>query len=55
MFACALEHQVFKKMRKAGLAGRLIGGTDLVPDHLRDDRRAVIRNHHDLEPVVERE
>ena len=51
----ALEHQVFEEMREAGLARRLVGGADLVPDHVGDDRRAAVRDHHDLQPVGERE
>ena len=55
MLRGALEHQMFEEMREPGFAGRLVGGADLVPDHLRDDRRAVIRDHHDLQPVGKRE
>ena len=55
MLAGALEHQMFEKMRKAGFAGRLVGGADLVPDHLGNDRRAVIRDHHDLQAIAEGE
>ena len=51
----ALEHQVFEEMRDAGLAGRLVGGADLVPDHVGDDRRAPVRDHHDFQPVRQRE
>ncbi len=38
-----------------GFAGRLVGGADLVPHHVRDDRRAVVGDHHDLHPVRELE
>src|ERR1700722_13387819 len=55
MLAGALEHQMFKEVRKARLAGGLVGGADLVPDHLRDHRRAVVRDHHDLQSVAEAE
>ena len=51
----ALEHQVFQVMRQPGLAGHLVGRADLVPQHLDHDRRAVILDHHGLEPVAERE
>ena len=51
----ALEHQMFEEMRESGLARRLVRGADLVPDHVGDDRRAMIGNDHDLEPVGERE
>ena len=55
MLGGALEHQMFEKMREARFAGRLVGGADLVPDHLRDHRRAVIRDHHDLQAIGEGE
>ncbi len=51
----ALEHQMLEEMRQPRFAGRLVGRADLVPDHLRHDRRAVIGDHHHLQPVVERE
>ena len=51
----ALEHQMFEEMRDAGLARRLVGGADLVPDHVGDDRRAPVRHDDDLEAVGERE
>ena len=53
MLAGALEHQMFEKVREARFAGRLVGGADLVPDHLRDDRSAVIRDHQNLQAVAE--
>ena len=46
---------MFEEMRDAGLARRLVGGADLVPDHVGDDRRAAVRDDHDLEAVGERE
>ena len=49
----ALEHQMFEEMRDAGFAGRLVGAADLVPDHVGDDRGAVIRDDDDLHAVVE--
>ena len=55
VLAGALEHQVLEKMRQTGFAGRLVGGADLVPDHLRDDGGAVIRDHHNLQAVAESE
>jgi hypothetical protein len=54
-FDGALEHQVFQEMGDARLSGRFIGGPDAIPDHVHDDRRAVILDHHDLQPVVEPE
>ena len=55
MLAGALEHQMFEEMREPGFARRLVGRADLVPDHLRDDRGAVIGDHHHLQAVAERE
>ena len=51
----ALEHQMFEEMRDAGLAGRLVGAADLVPDHVRDERRAMVGNDDDFHAVVEQE
>jgi len=51
----ALEHQMLEKMRKARFARGLVGGADLVPDHLRDDRGAMIGDHHHLHAIGERE
>ena len=42
---------MFEKMSDAGLARRLIGGTDPVPHHMRHDRRAVVGDHHHVHPV----
>jgi hypothetical protein len=47
----ALEHQVFEEMRDARLARRIVGRAVLVPDHVGDDRRAVVGDHHDLHAV----
>ena len=47
----ALEHQMFEKVREPGLARRLVGGPDLVPDHMRDHRRPVIGHHDDFKAV----
>ena len=33
----------------------LVGGADAIPDHVRDDRRAMVGNDHDLHAVGERE
>ena len=51
----ALEHQVLEEMGEPGLAGLLVRRPDLVPDHVGHDRRAVVGNDDDLEPVVESE
>ena len=53
MLAGALEHQVFEKMGQPRFARRLVGGADLVPDHLGDNGRAVIGDHDDLQAVGE--
>ena len=50
-----LEHQMFEEMRDARLARRLVGRTNPVPDHVGDRRGGVILDHHDIEPVVERQ
>ena len=42
-------------MREAGFARGFVGGADFVPDHMGDDRRAMIRNNHDFKPVAEGE
>ena len=55
MLGRALEHQMFEEVRQSRFTWRLVGGADLVPDHLRDDGRAVIRDHDDLQAVVEGE
>ena len=52
---CSLEHQVLKEVGNTGLAGRLIGGARLVPDHMGDHGGAVIGDHHHLKTVVQRE
>lgn len=40
------EHQVLEQVRKAGLAGRLVTGTDVVPDAHCHHRRLVVFVHH---------
>ncbi len=44
----ALEHQMFEKMRDAGFADRIVGRAIAIPDHMGDDRRAMIRDHDDV-------
>jgi hypothetical protein len=51
IFRRALEHQVLKEMRQARFARGLVGGADFVPDHVGDDRRAVIGNDNQFQPV----
>ncbi len=50
-----LEHQVLEEVGDARDALGLVGGADLVPDHVRDDGCAVIRDHHDVDAVGELE
>ena len=50
-----LEHQVLEEMGDTRLARLLVGGADLVPDHVGDNRCAVIGDHHHLKAVVQRE
>ena len=50
-----LEHQVLEEVGDAGDALGLVGGADLVPDHVRDDGRPVIGDDDDLHAVGERE
>ena len=52
---CALEHQMFEEVGDARGARRLVGGADLVPDHLGHDRRAMIRDHQHLQAVLKGE
>jgi hypothetical protein len=47
----AAEHHVFEEMRHAGNAGRIVDRADLEPQHLRDDRRAMIGDHQHLHAI----
>jgi len=47
----AFEHQMFEKVRQTGLTGRLVGGADLVPDHVGDHRSPMIGHHDDLKAI----
>ena len=49
----ALEHQMFEEMRDAGLARRIVGGAVAIPNHMRHDRRAVIRDDDDIQAICE--
>lgn len=46
---------MLKEMGDAGFALRLVRGADAIPHHVRDDRHAVIGQHHDLHAVFELE
>lgn len=50
-----LEHQMFEEMRDPGAAGRLVGGADLVPDHVRDDGGTAVGDDHHVHAVRQRE
>src|SRR3984885_5342668 len=47
----AFEHQVFEKMCEAGFTPGFVGGADLVPDHVRDHRRAMIGHDDNFKAV----
>ena len=47
----ALEHQVFEEMGDARLADRIVGRAVAIPDHVGDDRGAMVGDDHDLEAV----
>jgi hypothetical protein len=47
----AFEHQVFEEVGDAGFARRIVGRAVAVPDHMGNDRRAMIGNDHDVEAV----
>ena len=44
---------MFEEMRETGFAGRLVSRTHLVPDHMGDDRRAMIGHDDDFKAVVQ--
>ena len=50
-----LEHQVLEEVRGARAPGRIFGGPDAVPDHLRDHGRAMVLDDDAGQSVVERE
>ena len=49
----AVEHQVLEQVRETGLAGRLVGRPDVVPDVDGDDRRLVVLVDDQPQAVVE--
>ena len=51
----AAEHHMLEEMGKAGIARRIVVGTDTEPQHLRHHRRAVIGHHQHLHAVLQRE
>ena len=54
-FSVPLNIRCSRKCARPDLPGVFVGGADAVPDHVGDDRRAVVGDHHDFEPVRERE
>ena len=50
-----LEHEMLEEMGVARFAGRLVGGADLVPEHVGDDGRTAVGDDHHLQAVVEGE
>jgi hypothetical protein len=50
----SLEHHVLEKVREAGTARTLVLGADVIPDLQMDDRRRVIFEKDDVEPVGQR-
>ncbi len=50
----ALEHQVFEQVREAGPSGRIVLGTDVIPDLHRDGRAGVVLDAEHLQAVGKR-
>jgi hypothetical protein len=48
-----LEHEVLEEVREAGLPGRLMPGTHVVPEVDTDDRRGAVLAHDDAQAVVQ--
>ena len=46
-----LEHQMFEKVGDPRRAALLVGSTDAIPDHVRNDRRPMIGDDHHLQAV----
>ena len=51
---CALEHQMFEKVRKAGLAGIFINRTNPVPDHVGHNGCPMVFDDHQVQAVIQR-
>ena len=49
----ALEHEMLEEMRDARLARRIVGRAVAIPDHVGDDRRAVVRDHNHGQAIVQ--
>ena len=50
----ALEHHVFKEVRKSGVAGLLVSRSDVVGDAERHRWRRMIFREHDAQTVLQR-
>jgi len=50
----SLEHQMFQQMGGAGVSRLFVHGAGTIPDHVSDDRGAVIADHNDLHAVIQR-
>ena len=50
----ALEHHVFKEMRKSRVAGQLVSRSDVVDDAERHRRRRMVFREHDAQAVLQR-
>src|SRR5260221_3728778 len=46
---------MFEEMRGARKTRRIIGSPDMIPDHMGDDRRAMIGDHDELHAVLQGE
>ena len=49
-----LEHQVLDEVGEARPSRRLVGPSHPIPDHVRDDRRALVLDDKELKAIVER-
>ena len=53
MLRRSFEHEMFEEMRNAGLALWIVRGAVLVPNHVSDDRRAIVGNDDNLHAIVQ--
>ena len=51
----ALKHHVLEQMRKAGAAGLLVGGADVIPEVDGDERQPVVLRQDHPQPIRQRE
>ena len=50
----ALKHHVLEQMRKAGAAGLLVGGADVIPEVDGDERQPVVLRQDHPQPIRQR-